>query len=204
MIYRLLLVGKLSGNVVSVTKGMCAPPGYGPEVKEPGTQWPQLSGQFLRVCRIISQEATMVLYSENVFQTAEPYTLYKYFLPAIGVHNVTLLKSVKVDIPPEFIEEPNMYSDIVRRASFTRLAIQDISVLFKKHIGLRSIQEFSLTIPIPDCRHVVCFGYALSTLKIRGLRETHSLQELIGVIGASMMKSKTIKLVKLSPEVRGR
>jgi hypothetical protein len=203
MIYRLLMRKKSSGNDLFITKEMCFSPGYGPQAKDPRIEWPQLSGQLLRVCRMVSHEATVVLYSENVFHTVEPYSLHEYFLPAIGVHKVALLKSVKIYIGIDALVDLLPSSDFVQSASFTRLAIQDVSVLFKKHIGLRSIQEFSLAIPAPsplDSLHDKILTEALATLMRRGLRKTHFLEENIEIIGSGRLEA-TMKLVKLSPEV---
>ena len=207
MIYRLLLLTKSSGNVVSVTKGMCVPPVSGPQVQNHcPTEPPQLSSQLLRVCRIISQEATVVLYSENVFQTTEPYSLHEHFLPAIGIQNMALLKSVKVDIGKDIIEDLHPYHALFRRAYLDNIAVQDVSVLFKKHIGLGSIQEFSLSFSTPNTLYShndFCHHRVVSGLMCQGLHETHTLHKQVERIGASG-RITTIKLVKLSPEVCSR
>jgi hypothetical protein len=210
MIYRILLLGKASGHIVSVTKDMCVPAGSGSQVQEHCPAEPlQLSSQLLRVCRLISQEAIVVLYSENVFQATEPSFLYRFFLPTIGVHNVALLKSIKVDMVIHVVKDPKPASDIGPGTAFSCLAVKDVSLMFRWYLGLRSIQEFSLSFSTPDRLPAYhrscgsCGNKLLSALKRRGFRETHTLHEHVEIISATM-RITTIQMVKLSAEVRGR
>jgi hypothetical protein len=207
MIYRVLLLGKASGHIVSVTKDMRVPAGSGSQVQDRcPAELLQLSSQLLRVCRIISQEAIVVLYSENVFQATEPCFLYIFFLPTIGVHNVALLKSIKVDMVIHVGKDLKPASDIGPGTSFSCLAVKDVSLLFRWYLGLRSIQEFSLSFSTPDrlqAYHRSCGNKLLSALKCRGFRETHTFHEQVETISARM-RITTIKMVKLSAEVRGR
>jgi hypothetical protein len=204
MIYRLLMVKKSSGNIVSINKEICASPEGGLQLKDAPTQWPQLSGQLLRVCRVISEEAIVVLYSENVFKTTTPSVLSESFLPAIGLQNLALLKSVRVDIGTDIIEDLTPSSWFFQQGYMACFAVLEVPVLFDEHVGLRSIQDFSVSLSTPTLmirRHHWC----LESTRRRCLRGTHALHEQAETIGDSLtVTTTTIKFVKLSPELRGR
>jgi hypothetical protein len=92
-----------------------------------------LSGQLLQVCSKIFDEAITVLYSQNAFVAVDPWSLDEGFLCRISPRNQSLLRSLKVHVDGDGI------------CNF-RNAIYQLEHTFQKHLALRFIEQFTITL----------------------------------------------------------
>ena len=208
MVYVALLSKRSTGTVITISMRNFDPAATRPKDEESLTIPSGLSVEILRVCRMIFHEAIEILYGKNDFHIVEAQVLRNFFLPKIGVHNVTLLTKVTIEIG-----DNDASSDLL-----------NLFIAFQKHVPLRNIQDLTLATATSTAGERVTFtsaGFILhclidqeqvhrerqiltvSTLVHSGLDRTHVLERRGQRTSGGWLVS-TLNLVKLSPEVRGR